>query len=73
MAKNIKGITIELNASTTGLDKALSDVNKQSRDIAKELREVEKGLKFNPKDTVLLSQKQKLLGDQIATTKEKIR
>ncbi len=72
MAKNIKGITIELNASTTGLDKALSDVNKQSRDIAKELREVEKGLKFNPKDTVLLSQKQKLLGDQIATTKEKL-
>lgn len=69
---NIKGITIELGMETKGLDKALADVNKQSRDIAKELREVEKGLKFNPKDTTLLAQKQKLLGDQVATTKEKL-
>jgi phage-related minor tail protein len=72
MAKNIKGIIIELGAETKGLDKALADVNKQSRDIQKELREVNKLLKFNPKDTELLSQKQKLLGDQVAVTKEKL-
>ena len=72
MAKNIKGITIQIGAETKGLDKALKDVNSKTRDINKELRDVNKLLKFNPKDTELLSQKQKLLGDQIAATKEKL-
>ncbi|WP_130807644.1 hypothetical protein [Senegalia massiliensis] len=72
IAKNIKGITIQIGAETTGLDKALQNVNKQSRDIAKELRQVNKGLKFNPKDTTLLAQKQELLGNQVNTTKEKL-
>lgn len=72
MSKRIKGITIEINAETKGLDKALQDVNKNSRDINKELRDVNKLLKFNPKDTELLAQKKKLLGDQVSTTKEKL-
>lgn len=72
MSKNIRGITIEIGAVTTGLDKALQDVNSKSRDINKELRDVNRLLKFNPKDTELLSQKQKLLGDQVSATKEKL-
>ena len=72
MSKRIRGITIQIGAETTGLDKALKDVNSKTRDINKELRDVNKLLKFNPKDTELLSQKQKLLGDQIAATKEKL-
>lgn len=72
MSKRIRGITIQIGAETTGLDKALKDVNARSRDINKELREVNKLLKFNPKDTELLSQKQKLLGEQIEATKEKL-
>lgn len=72
MSSRIKGITIEIGAETTGLDKALKDVNKSSRDIQKELREVDKLLKFNPKDTELVTQKQKLLGDQVSVTKEKL-
>lgn len=72
MSKRIKGITIEINAETKGLDKALQDVNKSSRDINKELRDVNKLLKFNPKDTELLAQKKKLLGDQVSTTREKL-
>lgn len=72
MSKNIRGITIEIGASTSGLDKVMADVNKQSKDINKELRDVNRLLKFNPKDTELLSQKQKLLGDQVAATKEKL-
>lgn len=72
MSKRIKGITIEISASTQGLDKALQDVNKSSRDINKELRDVNKLLRFNPKDTELLAQKQKLLGDQVSTTREKL-
>lgn len=72
MSKRIRGITIQIGVETTGLDKALKDVNSKTRDINKELRDVNKLLKFNPKDTELLSQKQKLLGDQIAATKEKL-
>jgi len=72
MASRIKGITVQIGAETTGLEKALKDVNQSSRDIQKELREVDRLLKFNPKDTELLTQKQKLLGDQVSVTKEKL-
>jgi len=72
VSKRIRGITIQIGAETTGLDKALKDVNSKTRDINKELRDVNKLLKFNPKDTELLSQKQKLLGDQVEATKEKL-
>ena len=43
-----------------------------SKDIQSELRQVERLLKFNPKNTELLAQKQKLLGDQVATTRDKL-
>jgi phage-related minor tail protein len=72
MAETIKGINVVIGSDTTGLSAALADVNKSSRDIADELSKVEKLLKFNPKDTTLLAQKQKLLGDQVAVTKEKL-
>ena len=72
MAETIKGINVVIGAETTGLSKALADVNKQSRDIQSELRQVERLLKFNPKDTELLAQKQKLLGDQVAASREKL-
>lgn len=73
MANNsVRGITIEIGASTQGLTQALSEVNQSSKNISKELSQVNKLLKFSPKDTELLGQKQKLLSDQIATTKEKL-
>ena len=72
MAETIRGISVVIGAETTGLDKALSDVTKKSGDIASELRQVERLLKFNPKNTELLAQKQKLLGDQVATTRERL-
>lgn len=72
MSKRIKGITIELDGDTKGLDKALKDVNKESRDIQKELRDVDRLLRFNPKNTELIAQKQKLLGDQVQTTRKKL-
>ena len=72
MADRIKGITIELNGDATGLDKALKGVNKEINDTQKELNDVNRLLKFNPKDVELLSQKQKLLTEQIDKTKEKL-
>ena len=70
--ESIKGLNVVLEANTTALTAALADVNKASKGIASELRQVENSLKFNPKNTELLAQKQKLLGDQVATTREKL-
>ncbi len=68
----IKGLTIEIGGETTGLSKALNEVNKISRNLSKELGQIERQLKFDPKNTTLLAQKQKVLGDQIATTRDKL-
>lgn len=72
MAGNIKGITIEINGDTTKLDKALRDVNKETRDVQKQLSEVERALKLDPGNTELLAQKERLLGEEIDKTKEKL-
>jgi len=72
MAESIRGINVVIGADTTGLSKALSDVNKKSRDIQSELKQVERLLKLDPSNTELLAQKQKLLGDAIANTREKL-
>lgn len=72
MAGNIKGITIEIGGDTTKLDRALKDVNKNSRDLNRELKDVEKSLKFNPGNTELLAQKQRVLGESVENTKKKL-
>ena len=72
MAK-IKGITIEIDGNTQGLEKALKGVEKNTTSIQKELKQVDKLLKFDPNNTVLLSQKQELLGKSINSTSEKLK
>lgn len=72
MAGNIKGITIEIGGDTTKLDRALKDVNKNSRDLNKELRDIEKSLKFNPGNTELVAQKQRVLAESVENTKKKL-
>ena len=73
MGKNIKGITIEIDGATTGLEKALEGVNKKSYAIQQELKEVETLLKFNPKDTTILAQKQELLSQAVENTGDKLK
>jgi phage-related minor tail protein len=73
MAKNIKGITIELDGETKGLDKALQSVNKRSRDLNSELKEVERSLKFNPGNAELAAQKQRILSEQAENTAKKLK
>lgn len=72
VSKKIKGISIEIGGSTTGLEKALNDVNGKSAKLVKELHEVEKALKFNPKNVELLQQKQELLNSAVSNSKNKI-
>lgn len=72
MSKRIKGVTIVIDGETKALDKALADVNKRSRDLQSELRQVDRLLKFNPGNTELIAQKQKLLADQVENTRERL-
>lgn len=72
MAGNIKGITIELNGDTTKLDKALRNVNNETKDVQKKLQEVERALKMDPGNTELVAQKERLLGQEIDKTKQKL-
>ena len=74
MASNsrIKGITIELEGKTTGLDKALKDVTSKSIDLQSELRDVERLLKFDPGNVEALAQKQQILSKQLEITTEKL-
>ena len=72
MAGRIKGITVEINGNTTGLQKALQNVDKNIKNTQTQLKDVEKLLKLDPKNTELLAQKQKLLGDAVKSTKERL-
>lgn len=73
MAGQVKGVIIELGGDTSGLQVALDKVNKETYSLSKELKGVETLLKFNPKNTELLAQKQKLLNEQITKTDEKLK
>lgn len=72
MASRIKGITIEIGGDTTGLDKALKSVNSSITHTQSALKDVNKLLKLDPSNTELLTQKQRLLKDAVASTKEKL-
>lgn len=73
MAKSrIKGITVEIGGDTTKLQDALKGVNKNIRDTQSELKDVNRMLKLDPGNSELLAQKQKLLGDAVGQTKEKL-
>lgn len=72
MATRIKGITVEINGSTTGLDKALKGTDSNISKVQSSLRDVNRLLKIDPKNTELLVQKQKLLAQAVEETKTKL-
>lgn len=73
MAGKIKGITIEIGGNTTKLDKALQASQKQGQNLASELRQIDKLLKFDPGNVELLTQKQKVLSEQVENTSDKLK
>lgn len=72
MANRIKGITIEINGSVTGLDKALKETNSKLSETKRALGDVDRLLKLDPGNVDLLRQKQKYLTDAIDETKRKL-
>ena len=71
-SKNIKGITIEIGGNTTKLESALKNVNKVVYSTNSELRQLNQALKFDPKNTELLAQKQEVLRNNIKATTERL-
>ena len=69
----IKGITIELDANITPLQKALSNVDKSLKNTQSSLKDVNKLLKLDPSNTDLLKQKQELLKKSIDDTKDRLK
>ncbi|MDE6092583.1 MAG: phage tail tape measure protein, partial [Ruminococcus sp.] len=72
MANRIRGITVEINGDTTNLQKSLESVDKNIRNTQSQLKDVEKLLKLDPTNTELLAQKQRLLGEAIGDTKDRL-
>lgn len=73
MAGAIKGITIEFDARTNKLDKAIKDINKETKSLDSDLRKVNNALKFNPTSVELWRQKQTLLTKKIGETEDKLK
>lgn len=72
MAGTIKGIIVEIGGDTSGLQKALRSVNTATSSLTKELRGINSLLKLDPSNTELLSQKQKVLAENIEQTSKKL-
>lgn len=72
MADRIKGLKIVLSADSSELIKSIQTVNDAMRKTQANLRDINRALKFDPKNTELLKDKQNELTDAIAETKLKI-
>lgn len=70
--KRIKGITVEIDGSTTGLEKALKGVDSSISSTGESLRDVNRLLKLDPTNTELLEQKQRLLADSVGDTSKRM-
>jgi phage-related minor tail protein len=72
LGKTIKGITIQFDGDATPLSKALGKVYQDTKNVDSALRDVNTALRFNPKNTELLAQKQTLLKDRITETQKRL-
>lgn len=69
----IRGITIEINGDTKGLQDSLKKVDKELKTTQNNLKDINKLLKMDPKNTELLTQKQKNLKDAVSGTEERLK
>jgi phage-related minor tail protein len=72
MSGTIKGITIELEGDTKGLDSALKEVTSQSVTLSKDLKTVNQLLKLDPGNAELVAQKQQILAQSVEETSKKL-
>ena len=68
----VKGITIEFDGDTTKLGNALKQIDNKAKGVDRSLKQVNNALRFNPKNTELIAQKQTLLKQKIDQTRERL-
>lgn len=71
-AKTIKGITVEIDGTTTKLQAALKEVETPASSLQRNLKSVNQSLKLDPTNTELLTEKQKILASYVDATREKL-
>lgn len=69
MPGQIKGITIEFDGATTQLSAALQKIKAEAKGVDSQLAEVNRQLRFDPRNSELLGQKQTLLKQKIEDSK----
>lgn len=71
-SQTIKGLTVQIGGDTTNLGKAIKKAEDDSKRLSKELTDVNKLLKLDPENVNLLAQKQQILTEKVAATKDKL-
>lgn len=71
--KKLKGLVLEIGGDTTKLVDSLKGPEKECSDLQSKLKSVNQMLKFDPTNTELLAQKQRLLKEQISSTEDKLK
>lgn len=71
--KKLKGLVLEIGGDTTKLIDSLKKPEKECSDLQSKLKSVNQMLKFDPTNTELLAQKQRLLKEQISSTEDKLK
>lgn len=72
-ATTIKGVKVAIGADTTELGDAIKKAKSTASGLKTELSGVETLLKFDPTNTVLLTQKQDILAESISAAKDKLK
>lgn len=70
--KKINGLTIAINADTSGVTSGLKDLTSQSVSLTKQLKSVESLLKMDPGNTDLIATRQRLLAESVDTTRKRL-
>ena len=73
MAGVYKGLTIKLDADTTGLHDALSRVERDTKGLGRNMRAVTKALKLDPGNVELVRQKMANYAKQVGNTEERLK
>ena len=71
MAK-VSGITVAIKADTSGVTAGLKELTSDSIKLAQQLKSVDALLNMDPKNTELLAERQKILANNVETTKQKL-
>lgn len=68
----MQGITIAINADTSGVTSGLKELTTESIQLSKQLKSIDSLLELDPENVDLLAQRQELLGRSVETTKRRL-